>query len=576
MVLALFMALFMVGVLYYLVGIGDAVLLRERLQQSADGGVYAAAVTHARGMNIVALINMTMAVLLAILVMLRVIVFVCVIAAGILAAMSWFCWPCAAAIPPTAIIAQQADQAFKMLKEPIFQTLEILHCCAAALRVTIPAIAQAKAMYAITQENDQIADVGLVFPVFEPLPIEDDSSGELCGRAGEYAGTFLADVTIGSFLPPVKKIMAGAVGGLARGLAPFFCGTGGGQPPKATFGSPVDDHPNNTRAFPAAKSPAIDECLASTNPKTAKRQGSNHPASLGDACQQASEDQRQAFEYDSRGECQYESCTERIQQAADVCMPRMGVKFVGYAWQERAVTVTLMRVGQQQIEKSREVGESRLRRDARPPCGGDKAIYGHGWNAQDEDQPLCVEEQAFSEARRNGQSTFSYTEVVKVLHCEQEVDSTYTMPVEAADPPPAQPRQVAGTTCSAGPQSRVPHKVIDGTRFGDDRLQLRAIALRRHIDNAAEKLVRIGTKHAERPEGQRFGDLASRLQHLEKFQVAQAEYFFDGVDQDPGEWLWHMHWRARFRRIRWKQEAGGTLDSLPLSVVAELSGLFAH
>ncbi len=42
----------MVGILWYLAGIGDAIVFRERMQEAADATAFSAAVLHARGMNL--------------------------------------------------------------------------------------------------------------------------------------------------------------------------------------------------------------------------------------------------------------------------------------------------------------------------------------------------------------------------------------------------------------------------------------------------------------------------------------------------------------------------------------------
>lgn len=63
-----FMATFLVGLVFYIMGVGDACLYREMAQDGADATAYSAAVADARGMNIIAFINIIMAILLAILI----------------------------------------------------------------------------------------------------------------------------------------------------------------------------------------------------------------------------------------------------------------------------------------------------------------------------------------------------------------------------------------------------------------------------------------------------------------------------------------------------------------------------
>ena len=69
--LAVFMAVFLIAVVAYVQGIGSAVLHREQMQDAADAAAFSSAALHARGMNVLALLNMLMAALLAILVALK-------------------------------------------------------------------------------------------------------------------------------------------------------------------------------------------------------------------------------------------------------------------------------------------------------------------------------------------------------------------------------------------------------------------------------------------------------------------------------------------------------------------------
>jgi len=57
MVISLFMAVFLVGVMYSQRGTGEAILYKEHVQDAADASVYTAASLHARAMNTIALVN---------------------------------------------------------------------------------------------------------------------------------------------------------------------------------------------------------------------------------------------------------------------------------------------------------------------------------------------------------------------------------------------------------------------------------------------------------------------------------------------------------------------------------------
>ncbi|MEQ9320143.1 MAG: hypothetical protein RIF41_13345, partial [Polyangiaceae bacterium] len=65
--MGVFMSAFLVGGLWYLMGIGDAIIYRETVQTGADSTVFTAAVYHARGMNVIAMVNIVIGAVLAIL-----------------------------------------------------------------------------------------------------------------------------------------------------------------------------------------------------------------------------------------------------------------------------------------------------------------------------------------------------------------------------------------------------------------------------------------------------------------------------------------------------------------------------
>ncbi len=66
MIISIFMAMLVVAMLYYVAGIGETIVYRERLQDAADSSAMAGAVTFARAMNMVSLLNLIMASVLAV------------------------------------------------------------------------------------------------------------------------------------------------------------------------------------------------------------------------------------------------------------------------------------------------------------------------------------------------------------------------------------------------------------------------------------------------------------------------------------------------------------------------------
>ncbi len=86
MIMGLFMATMLIGAMWYMKGIGDAIVFRDRMQEGADHVVFSSAAVHARGMNLISIINIVMYVLTIIHVVLAVLkyaAYACAIALAI-------------------------------------------------------------------------------------------------------------------------------------------------------------------------------------------------------------------------------------------------------------------------------------------------------------------------------------------------------------------------------------------------------------------------------------------------------------------------------------------------------------
>ncbi len=73
MILSLFMSMFMIGNLWFLIGIGDSVVWRQRMQEAPDHAGFSSAVVHAKGMNFIAMLNAVMLVLVIIYILMGII-----------------------------------------------------------------------------------------------------------------------------------------------------------------------------------------------------------------------------------------------------------------------------------------------------------------------------------------------------------------------------------------------------------------------------------------------------------------------------------------------------------------------
>ena len=124
MVIALFFAVFLVALLFSVVGTGRAIFVREHLQDSTDGAVLSGAILNAQGMNLIVLANVVMAALLAILVALKAIEGLCIIGIAICAALAWLtAGATLSAIPTLNDVRDNTRTVHDELKDVIFRRL---------------------------------------------------------------------------------------------------------------------------------------------------------------------------------------------------------------------------------------------------------------------------------------------------------------------------------------------------------------------------------------------------------------------------------------------------------------------
>ncbi len=139
MMMGLFMACFLVGAMWFMKGIGDAVVFKDRMQEGADHVAFTAAVIHARGMNVVAIINLLMYVIALIWVIICLLKDFLSLAVKLLTA----CTATVAGAPvcgPLLAIAKPADMAVGVAKTAYENT---------AVRLGLPALSMAGSAAAI-------------------------------------------------------------------------------------------------------------------------------------------------------------------------------------------------------------------------------------------------------------------------------------------------------------------------------------------------------------------------------------------------------------------------------------------
>jgi hypothetical protein len=122
LVLGVFMAACVAGMLWYLAGIGDAIIYRQRMQEASDAAAFSAAVLHARGMNLIVLLNLIMACVLGVRVTLRAIAAGLVVAGTIVA----FIPPISGFAPALFNGARAMESAVRATRNPINNTIKAL------------------------------------------------------------------------------------------------------------------------------------------------------------------------------------------------------------------------------------------------------------------------------------------------------------------------------------------------------------------------------------------------------------------------------------------------------------------
>lgn len=235
MVVAAFMAAFLVGALWYVAGVGNATLFRESMQSGADAGAFAAAVFHARGMNIIAMINLIMAAILGVLVALKIAYLLLTITAAILdviCAIPTQQWAC----PLAGFAHTGANTVNSIIKsvEPIINnTLKVLSKLQVGIAKVMPVVALAKSNE-MAKKYDKPVEGGLM--ISESLipsggsfglPVEEDKYSVLCEKAAEFVAEF-ALAPLGVFGVPTKWA-TGLVKGFVSMAPSYFCGDSGGS-----------------------------------------------------------------------------------------------------------------------------------------------------------------------------------------------------------------------------------------------------------------------------------------------------------------------------------------------------------
>jgi hypothetical protein len=539
MVMAVFMAMIAIGALYYLVGLGDAILAQERMQDAADASAFSAAVIHARGMNLLALINIMMAALLAILVMLSMLASLFSAAVVVLAAISWLVPAAAGLIPPTNTAAKGFSQAEQRLQKPIHKTIQALHKLQGPLNKAVPALASMNAAKLSRLSYGDVVDVGVTFPIFDGLPTREGKFETLCEKAGEYAGTAAVmpiEFAIGkNFLTRKLKKMTK---GLGKKYARFYCGKG-----------------------PKPKAPSFEEDVSIPEMASVEQRSCeiNRDQDACDRYQKQVEALQDAYDT-TTGTCTGTTeikglCNKMRRQARRDCNPQNTNEFIkDYTWEEYRYTRHFVLEGEgenQRVVETPRSGENYRQRKAKgiitpfaenaTPVPCKTGIRNGNMTRWDEsrppDEPLC--ETDFKEPdvdffKITNRTTFDIDilEVVDVLRCTVEREIKTELKGEPMD--------------DTLKEKMKPQEMCSCAALGEETFQVRSIVLGdpKEYTADADKTILVATQGQEVAQSSvgRLVSLGGRV------AAAQAEFYYDGTEV-KAEWLWNMKWKARMRRL---------------------------
>ncbi len=228
MLMSLFMALLLIGALYYILGVGDAVVYRRIMQDGADAGAYAASVMGAKGMNLHVLLNVVMAVTAGILLVIRSVEVLLEITLGILYGLVATVLLAAkasaliAALSPVESTVESVGDAVEQFVRTAHHALDAAH---KVVQHAYPLLAEARAVDAMAFQAayDPPVSGGFVVPLLgsrlpgggRGLPVEEDELGVICDRVADGLSNRLRNVR--SRVPRwLLKFLGGVVGQALR------------------------------------------------------------------------------------------------------------------------------------------------------------------------------------------------------------------------------------------------------------------------------------------------------------------------------------------------------------------------
>ncbi len=558
MVMGVVMAVFLVAVLYQVVGIGETLLQRQQMQDAADAAAFSAAVVHARGMNTIVLINLVMAALLAVVVAFKLVETICAAAIVLAAVASIFSYGAAAsAIPFLESARSKARTAADTARRVVFPQLRILHTAARGVRAVVPVASEARVLDTVIGHYRPPAQIAVAYLPRYALPVQDDRFDVLCGKAAANVGSLVAypfqslGGTVGDI---IGDAIESATEGLGRTLSRWLCGDG--DPSFEDFTVKYDEKRPSL--------PSREQCIRYRNDSGGNYDAEEHRR----LCARAEQDE-EASKPDDEGYCRFagqpnqeELCRhywERAERARSACNPGADTNLESYSWQQREMRLYYLKQPTGWVQVREVVGAERKDGEGEP-CDQDDWNQALGERDPERSTPVCSEYdpdqceqppapaidpetgQRLEAAVGESTAACSFTEIAQVFACvKPDVVEEHPTDTTEQDRLTEEQKQSRSTN--------VPQKMQDEVELGGEDFQLRALVVGQPLSGlarASENVVRTATWN--RPQ-ELVQQLYQQARRWERLSVAQAEYFYGG-EEEREQWMWNMKWRARLKRFR--------------------------
>jgi hypothetical protein len=241
LVLGVFMCACMAGALWYVIGIGDAIVYRERLQEGADAVAFSAATLDARGMNLIVLLNLLMACVLGVRVAMKAAQAALIVIGGICAI-----FPPLASLSATCFeFAGDLQTAIVETRPAINDTLKALSRAQVGIKMMVPAAALAGSIQVGSKYRPRVSEAGAANrTLLQGLPVEEGNVDQLCREAGESGPRlieWMIESITGKNIPDkLSSRFDHMIGKAIEKGGAYFCelGSGAGSPPD--FGDELD------------------------------------------------------------------------------------------------------------------------------------------------------------------------------------------------------------------------------------------------------------------------------------------------------------------------------------------------